>query len=86
MATTAALNAVENKIPDVGNLVKKTDYDTKLLDIESKSFTLAAYNKFTSQTLDAKTNQKGLLDKCAIAEFINNADLDKKSSDISNKI
>ena len=37
MATTAALNAVENKIPDVGNLVKKTDYDTKLLDIESKS-------------------------------------------------
>ena len=35
LATTAALNAVENKIPDVGNLVKKTDYDTKLLDIES---------------------------------------------------
>ena len=53
---------------------------------QSKSFTLAAYDKFTSQTLDAKTNQKGLLDKSAIAEFINNADLDKKSSDISNKI
>ena len=45
---------------------------------QSKSFTLAAYDKFTSQTLDAKTNQKGLLDKSAIAEFINNADLDKK--------
>ena len=27
--TTTALTAVENKIPDVNNLVKETDYDTK---------------------------------------------------------
>ena len=27
LATNAALTAVENEIPDVSNLVKKTDYD-----------------------------------------------------------
>ena len=27
LATTTALTAVENKIPDVSNLVKKTDYN-----------------------------------------------------------
>ena len=29
LATTTALTAVENKIPHVSNLVKKTDYNTK---------------------------------------------------------
>ena len=48
------MTAIENKIPDVSNLVKKkTDYDAKILDTESKYFTTADYNKFTSQTLDA---------------------------------
>ena len=59
--------------------------DAKKLDIESKYFTTADCNKFTSQTLDAKIKQKGLLDKYAIAGFIGNADLDKKGSNISNK-
>ena len=30
LATTSVLNAVENKIPNVSNLVKKTDYDAKV--------------------------------------------------------
>ena len=40
--------AVENKIPDVSNLVKKIDYDNKISDIESKYSTTTAsdYNKF----------------------------------------
>ena len=29
LTTNSTLTAVENKIPDVGSLVKKTDYDTK---------------------------------------------------------
>ena len=70
---------------DVSNLAQK-HYDAKILDIESKYFTTADYNKFTSQTLDAKIKQKGLVDKSDIAEFINSADLDKKSSNISKKI
>ena len=36
LATNLALTAVENKIPDVSSLVKKTNYDTKLSDIEKK--------------------------------------------------
>ena len=36
LATKAALTTVENKIPDVSNLVKKTDYDTKVTEIENK--------------------------------------------------
>ena len=30
LATTSALIAVENKIPNVSNLFKKTHYDTKV--------------------------------------------------------
>ena len=59
LAATAALTAVENKIPDVSNLAKKTDYDAKISNIESKCFTTAHYNKFASQTLDAKI-KKGI--------------------------
>ena len=34
LATTVAFNAVQNKIPNVSNLVKKkTDYDTKISEI-----------------------------------------------------
>ena len=30
------LTTVENKIPGISNLVKKTDYNTKITDIENK--------------------------------------------------
>ena len=36
LATNFALTAVENKIPDISSLVKKTDYETKISDIEKK--------------------------------------------------
>ena len=36
LLTTTALTAVENKIPNVINLVKKTEYDTKISVIEKK--------------------------------------------------
>ena len=36
LATKSALTAVENKVPDVSSLVKKTDYNTKISDIEKK--------------------------------------------------
>ena len=79
------MTPVENKIPDVSNLVKKTDYGVKISDIESKYFTTADYNKSSSQTLDERIKQKELVDKSAISGFINNVDLDLKSSSASNK-
>ena len=39
LVTTAAINAVKNEIPNVDDLVKKTHYATKILDIEKKYFT-----------------------------------------------
>ena len=36
LATTTALPALEKKIPNVGNLVKNTDYSTKMNEIEKK--------------------------------------------------
>ena len=36
LATNSALTAVENKIPDVRSLVKKTNYDAKISETESK--------------------------------------------------
>ena len=34
--TVTALTSLENKIPNVNNLVKKTDYNTKISEIENK--------------------------------------------------
>ena len=36
LATTSTLTAVENKIPSVSNLVKKTKYNTKINETEKK--------------------------------------------------
>ena len=34
LGTTTALISAQNKIPNVSNLVKETDYNTKINDIE----------------------------------------------------
>ena len=36
LASTTALNAVENKIPDVSTLAKKAEYNTKIGEIKKK--------------------------------------------------
>ena len=35
LATNSVLTAVENRMPDVKSLVKKTDYDTKISETEN---------------------------------------------------
>ena len=66
--------------------MKKTDHNTKLLGVESKYFTTAAYNKFMIKTLDAKLKQKELVDKYAIAGFLNNADLNTSVLTLGTKV
>ena len=58
LATNTALTAVENKTPNVINLLTRINYDAKISEIDSKYFTTADYNKFTSQTLDEKINKR----------------------------
>ena len=75
MATTAALTAVENKIPNVSNLVENADYFDKIKEIESKYLTTSDYNKSTNN----------IHDEPDILKSINNSDLDKKDRNICNK-
>ena len=49
----------------------KTRLQRKNIRIVSKYLTAADYNKLTSQPLDAKMKQKQLVNKSAIAGFIN---------------
>ena len=57
MATTTALAAVENKITSVSNLIKTTDYNTKINKIEKKHdeyITIPEFNKLTAKTFAAR--------------------------------
>ena len=62
LTTTAALNAVDNNIPNISSLVKK-DYNAKISDIESKYFTTSGYNKFTNEMIGNKLKEKQLVKK-----------------------
>ena len=44
LATKTALTTVENKIPDISSLVKKSDYNTKITEVENNIKKLGAYN------------------------------------------
>ena len=72
------MNAVENKIPNVSNLVKK------YLDIESEYITTADYNKFTKDTIANEIKSEGLVHS-AIARLITNADLNNKIETVATK-
>ena len=62
LAANSALTAVENKIPDVSHLVKKTDYNTKMSDIEKKIndhnhdkyITTPEFNTMAASTFNAR--------------------------------
>ena len=41
------MTAVENKIPDFRNLIKKTNYKAKISETENKYTATADYNEFT---------------------------------------
>ena len=47
------LTTLENKIPDVSGLVKKTDYNTKVAEIDTKASTLDG--KITKNIINTTT-------------------------------
>ena len=85
LATNSALTAVENKIRDVSNLVKETDYDTKILDIEkkiadhdhNKYITTSEFNTLTTENFKARLAQTNL---------VTNAYFDDKLKSLNKKI
>ena len=93
--TTTALTAVENKIPNVSNLVKKTDYNTKISEIENKIttdhdhdkyITTQEFNKLTSEYFTGRLKQANLGTKGDITNSVKKTDFDNKLKDLkSNK-
>ena len=85
LATKTALNTVENKIPDVSNLVKKTYYDTKVTEIENKLnnhnhdkyIDTQEFNKLAADVFNARLSQANLVAK---------TDFDDKLSNLNRKI
>ena len=86
MATNAALTAVENKIPDVNGLVKKTDYNTKISEIENKMndhnndkyITTPAFNNLAADIFKARL--------AAQTDLIRKPEFDSKLKEISDRV
>ena len=79
------MNGVESKIPDISSLVKKTNYDAKISEIESnvnnhdhdKYITTSEFNKSTTENFKARLAQ---------VNFVTKTDFDAKLQDISKRI
>ena len=72
---------VENKIPSITNLIKKTDCDTKITEIEIKLvddyITTPDFNKLATNVFNAKLAQ---------ANIVTKTDFDAKLSSLNRKI
>ena len=66
-----ALAVVENKIPDVSSLLKKTDCNTKMSDIEKKItdhnhdryISTSEFNRLTTENFKARLGEVNLITK-----------------------
>ena len=52
------IKVVDSKIPDLSGLVRKTDYDAKISEIDGKYFTTSSYNKLMGNIVDVKIKLK----------------------------
>ena len=67
----ASLTAVENKVPNISSLVKKTDYNTKVTEIKNrlidhnrgKYITTPEFNRLTAENFAARLKQANLVTK-----------------------
>ena len=85
LVTTTALTAVENKIPSVSNLVKKTDCDTKVKEIEKK-ITDHNHDKYITNPEINKLTAENFATRLAQANLITKTDFDAKLSSLNRKI
>ena len=88
------ITVVENKIPNGSNLVKKTEYNTKISEVEKKitdhnhdtCITTPEFNKFTPEIFDFRLKRANLTSKSDIANFVKKTDFDNELKDAtSNK-
>ena len=79
------MTAVENKIPNVSNLVKKTDYDTKVNEIEKK-ITDHKHDKYITTPEFNKLTVENFAARLAQASLITKTDFDAKLSSLNRKL
>ena len=79
LATNAALTAVENKTPNISSLVKKTDYNTKITEIE-KNLTDHNHDKYIT------TPEFNILTVSVSNARLRQANFDAKLSSLNRKI
>ena len=71
IATTTVLTVVENKMANISNLVKKTDYNRKISKNENKITIDHDHDKYiTSQEFTARLAQANLGSKSDITNFV----------------
>ena len=84
LATTAALSVVENEIPDVSNLVKKTDYNTKVNEIKKK-ITDNSYDKYSTTPDFNNLTAGNIAAKLAQSNLVTKTDLDDRLINFNKK-
>ena len=79
VAETSALTAVQNLIPNVSNLVKKSDYDTKLLKLKREWLITSIRNILLLQNLNFAA-------RLAQANVVTKTDFDNKLTSFNKTI
>ena len=88
MTTTVIKRKIKelgSKIPYLSGLVRKTGYDVKISEIEGKCFTTSDYNKFKSNMVDAKINQKELVNNYDTSNIVKDSDINTKLVTLATK-
>ena len=78
------MTAVENKRPNVSNLVKKSDYDTKVHEIEKK-ITDHTHDKYITTPEFNTLTDENFAARLAQADLVTKADFDNKLTDLNRK-
>ena len=81
------------KIPDVSNLVKKTDYNTKITEIENKLnnhnhdkyITTPEFNKLAADVFNARLSQANLVAKTNFDNTVSSLDSKTAENKTKNK-
>ena len=78
------MTAVENKIPNVSSLVKKTDYNTNISEIE-KNVTNHNHDKYVTTPEFKKFEAEIFAARLAQANLVTKTDFDTKLTSINKK-
>ena len=74
---------VENKIPNVSNLVKKTEYNTKISEIENKITTDHDHDKYITTQELIKLTAENFAVRLAQANLASKSGIDLKKTDLN---